>query len=56
MGGWAGRRRKLERFAVDIYERELERYGGPDGFAAAEDLFVADSRCVAALLGASEAR
>ena len=41
----------LERFAVDTYEREVERYGGPDGVAAAEDLFVADSRCVAALLG-----
>jgi lantibiotic biosynthesis protein len=40
-----------DRFAVDTYEREVERYGGPDGMAAAEDLFAADSRCVAALLG-----
>ena len=39
-----------ERFSVDTYERELERYGGPDGVAAAEDLFAADSRCVAGLL------
>jgi thiopeptide-type bacteriocin biosynthesis protein len=39
-----------ERFTVDTYERELERYGGPDGVAAAEDLFAADSRCVAGLL------
>ena len=41
----------LERFAVDTYEREVERFGGADGVAAAEELFVADSRCVAALLG-----
>ena len=40
-----------DRFAVDTYEREVERYGGPEGMAAAEDLFAADSRCVAALLG-----
>ena len=40
-----------DRFAVDTYERELERYGGPEGMAAAEDLFAADSRCVAGLLG-----
>ena len=39
-----------DRFAVDTYERELERYGGPEGMAAAEDLFAADSRCVAGLL------
>jgi thiopeptide-type bacteriocin biosynthesis protein len=36
---------------VDTYERELERYGGPEGMAAAEELFAADSRCVAGLLG-----
>jgi thiopeptide-type bacteriocin biosynthesis protein len=40
-----------DRFAVDTYEREVERYGGPEGMAAAEELFCADSRCVAALLG-----
>jgi thiopeptide-type bacteriocin biosynthesis protein len=40
-----------DRFAVDTYERELERYGGPEGTAAAEELFAADSRCVAGLLG-----
>jgi thiopeptide-type bacteriocin biosynthesis protein len=39
-----------DRFAVDTYERELERYRGPEGVAAAEDLFAADSRCVAGLL------
>jgi lantibiotic biosynthesis protein len=41
----------LDRFAIDTYEREVERYGGPEGMAAAEDVFAADSRCVAALLG-----
>jgi lantibiotic biosynthesis protein len=40
-----------DRFAIDTYEREVERYGGPEGMAAAEDLFAADSRCVTALLG-----
>jgi thiopeptide-type bacteriocin biosynthesis protein len=40
-----------ERFAVDTYEREVERYRGAEGMAAAEDLFAADSRCVAGLLG-----
>ena len=40
-----------DRFAVDTYEREVERYGGPEGMAAAEELFVADGRCVAGLLG-----
>jgi lantibiotic biosynthesis protein len=40
-----------DRFAVDTYEREVERYGGPEGVAAAEELFAADSRCVAGLLG-----
>jgi thiopeptide-type bacteriocin biosynthesis protein len=39
-----------ERFVLDTYEREVERYGGPEGMAAAEDLFAADSRCVAGLL------
>jgi thiopeptide-type bacteriocin biosynthesis protein len=40
-----------DRFLVDTYERELERYGGPEAMAAAEELFAADSRCVAGLLG-----
>ena len=42
---------RCDRFAIDTYEREVERYGGPEGMAAAEELFVADSRCVAGLLG-----
>jgi thiopeptide-type bacteriocin biosynthesis protein len=40
-----------DRFAIDTYEREVERYGGPEGMAAAEELFAADSRCLTALLG-----
>jgi len=42
---------RCDRFAVDTYEREVERYGGPEGMNAAEELFAADSRCVAGLLG-----
>ncbi len=48
--GWSPPER-CDRFAVDTYEREVERYGGPEGMAAAEELFAADSRCVAGLLG-----
>ncbi len=39
-----------QRFAFDTYEREIERYGGPDGIAASETIFAADSRAVAKLL------
>jgi len=38
------------RFCFDTYDRELERYGGVAGTAAAEALFAADSRAVAELL------
>jgi thiopeptide-type bacteriocin biosynthesis protein len=38
------------RFCFDTYDRELERYGGVSGTAAAEALFAADSRAVAELL------
>jgi thiopeptide-type bacteriocin biosynthesis protein len=38
------------RFAFDTYEQEIERYGGCNGIAIAEDLFAADSRAVAELL------
>lgn len=38
------------RFAFDTYERELERFGGPAGAAAAEAMFVADSTAVVELL------
>ena len=43
------------RFGVDIYERELERYGGETGMAIAEALFAADSAAVAELLAAGSA-
>ena len=38
------------RFAFDTYEREIERFGGPAGANAAEEVFCADSRAVAGLL------
>jgi thiopeptide-type bacteriocin biosynthesis protein len=38
------------RFCFDTYDREVERYGGEAGTAAAEALFAADSRAVAQLL------
>ena len=33
----------LQRFAVDTYDREIERYGGDAGLAACESLFAVDS-------------
>jgi len=40
----------LRRTALDTYEREIERYGGPNGMDAAELLFTLDSeRALAAL-------
>jgi thiopeptide-type bacteriocin biosynthesis protein len=50
---WAGRLMAdglCLKFVFDTYEREIERYGGQAGMAAAETLFFVDSRCVAALL------
>ncbi|HEU4404174.1 MAG TPA: lantibiotic dehydratase [Polyangiaceae bacterium] len=38
------------RLAFDTYEREIERYGGAEGMAAAEAIFHADSEAVASLL------
>jgi thiopeptide-type bacteriocin biosynthesis protein len=35
---------------LDTYEREIERYGGLEGAAAAEDVFCADSDAVLAIL------
>lgn len=40
----------LQRFALDTYDQEVERYGGPAGMALAEKLFEADSIAVAELL------
>lgn len=41
---------RCHKFAFDTYEREVERYGGPDATSAAEALFAADSRAVVELL------
>jgi thiopeptide-type bacteriocin biosynthesis protein len=39
------------RLQIDTYEREVERYGGPEGIVLAELLFHADSEAVLALAG-----
>jgi thiopeptide-type bacteriocin biosynthesis protein len=39
-----------QRFVVDTYEREIERFGGSAGMATAETLFAADSQAAADLL------
>jgi thiopeptide-type bacteriocin biosynthesis protein len=44
------------RFCFDTYDREVERYGGEAGTAAAEALFAADSRAVAQLLYLNQQR
>ena len=46
----------LYRLCFDTYDREVERYGGVAGTAAAEELFAADSRAVAELLYLSQQR
>jgi thiopeptide-type bacteriocin biosynthesis protein len=38
------------RIQLDTYEREVERYGGPDGIALAERVFWADSAAVLAIM------
>lgn len=40
----------IERFAFDTYEREVERYGGPQALSVMEQLFAADSQAVAKVL------
>jgi thiopeptide-type bacteriocin biosynthesis protein len=42
--------RRLWRLQLDTYEREVERYGGPEGIDLAERLFQADSEAVIDLL------
>jgi class I lanthipeptide synthase len=37
---------RLWKFQLDTYEREVERYGGPEGIVLAERLFEADSAAV----------
>ena len=39
-----------QKFVFDTYEREVERYGGPEATQASETLFTADSQFVADLL------
>ena len=36
----------VRRIALDTYEREIERYGGPEGMEPSEHLFFADSEAV----------
>ena len=40
----------ISRFTLDTYEREVERYGGPEGMAISEGLFAADSAAVAEII------
>jgi thiopeptide-type bacteriocin biosynthesis protein len=41
----------IERFALDTYSREIERYGGPQSIEATERAFCEDSRyCLSALM------
>jgi thiopeptide-type bacteriocin biosynthesis protein len=40
----------VHRMAIDTYEREVERYGGPAGIEACEQIFEADSDAVMDLL------
>jgi len=42
------------RFAIDTYDREVERYGGDSAIDLAEDLFFYDSESVVGLLGMLE--
>jgi thiopeptide-type bacteriocin biosynthesis protein len=42
----------VHRLELGTYEREVERYGGPDGIILAERLFHADSDAALALVGA----
>ena len=41
---------RVSRFQLDTYERETERYGGPDGIELAEALFQADSEAVLSIV------
>lgn len=37
--------RLIQKFEIGSYEREIERYGGPDGVRLAEKVFAIDSAC-----------
>jgi len=45
---------RLWRLQLDTYEREIERYGGPEAILVAEEVFHADSEVVLDLLGMLE--
>jgi thiopeptide-type bacteriocin biosynthesis protein len=42
--------RRIWRLTLDTYEREIERYGGPEGVEVAEELFHADSEAVLSIV------
>ena len=46
---------RVSKLQLDTYERESERYGGPDGIELAEALFEADSTAVLAIVGLLDA-
>lgn len=46
----ASERGLVWRIAVDTYEREVERYGGPHGIGVAEHLFWVDSECALSIV------
>jgi thiopeptide-type bacteriocin biosynthesis protein len=41
---------RISRWQLDTYEREVERYGGPEGMEIAEQIFHADSEAVLAVV------
>jgi thiopeptide-type bacteriocin biosynthesis protein len=41
---------RCESFSFDVYEREIERYGGPSVISAAESIFAVDSGLAAGLI------
>ena len=45
---------RVWRVQLDTYDREVERYGGDQGMALAEEAFCADSAAVAAIVGLLE--
>jgi len=45
-----------QKFTFDVYEREIERYGGPVGIEAAKQFFCADSTTVVEMLALLHAR
>ncbi|EGK09730.1 lantibiotic biosynthesis protein [Desmospora sp. 8437] len=50
---WGGRCRKagfIRKFVIDTYDREVERYGGPELIADAEQFFFADSETTVSLV------